>query len=484
MSVEIGNRKNRENDRHDQIMYPFMHKLSAYFRFMSWCSHNIIYSKSLTGYEKEIKPLIDEMAKYGGMAITSGGDYGINHFTAEKLNQIVLDINNIWYWHDKMNPCNMTWDTSMHNSEFIAKELREISPVYLQQKQDIDLIAKVSGDFYVDVYQPVEVKTYNHEAYQEHYALQTKTIAAFACFVFVILSLLLFGVQTAWLLRTATLIVILMLGCSLMMLGVDEEKQIRWLGKLSERMKKNNPNKKNKKKMSEKIGKAVRSVTGKVGDFILSKMIVIGLMLSAWAIFSIEIEWIPKIQCSMSEATAAGFNKVFLALAYSYIAGAFIYWFTVCFPYLRNKRRLKPVIDEKIQSIGNHLLNMNLEFRSIQNPQNPEITDVDAIMSMFTTARWTEKCQVPIHSMKSNVTEAFIGDYHELCRMVGSLINDYKGYLSAEQLILLEEIRCTQINSFFSVSKNMGYNFSEYFYNGVMQPAYRSMLENYNKMNR
>ncbi len=34
--VEIGNRKNRENDKHDQIMAPFMHKLSAYFRYISW----------------------------------------------------------------------------------------------------------------------------------------------------------------------------------------------------------------------------------------------------------------------------------------------------------------------------------------------------------------------------------------------------------------------------------------------------------------
>lgn len=48
--VEIGNRKNREDDRHDQIMYPFMHKLSAYFRFISWCSHNVIYSKPPIGY--------------------------------------------------------------------------------------------------------------------------------------------------------------------------------------------------------------------------------------------------------------------------------------------------------------------------------------------------------------------------------------------------------------------------------------------------
>ena len=213
-------------------------------------------------------------------------------------------------------------------------------------------------------------------------------------------------------------------------------------------------------------------------------MIVIGLMLSTWAIFSIDIEWISKIQCCVFEATEEGFNKVFLALAYSYIAGAFIYWLTVRFPCLRNKHRLTPVIGDKTQSIGNHLLNMNLEFRSFANPQNPEITDVDAIMSMFTTARWTEKCQIPIHSMNSNVTEAFIDDYYELCRIIGALISDYRTYFSTEQLILLENISGMQINFFHSVSKNTGYNSSEYFYNGAMPLAYMSMLENFNKQNR
>lgn len=66
------------------------------------------------------------------MAITSGVDYGINYFTASELNEIALDINNIWYWHDKMNPCTMTWDNNMHSVELVAKELKEINPVYLR----------------------------------------------------------------------------------------------------------------------------------------------------------------------------------------------------------------------------------------------------------------------------------------------------------------------------------------------------------------
>jgi hypothetical protein len=120
--VEIGNRKNRENDRYDQIMRPFMHKLSSYFRFLSWCSHHITYPSKLNAYEQEFKRLVEEIGRYGGRAITSGGDYPIEHFTAAELEEICSKINNIWYYHDKMNPCNLQWSNYDYSKDYISKE--------------------------------------------------------------------------------------------------------------------------------------------------------------------------------------------------------------------------------------------------------------------------------------------------------------------------------------------------------------------------
>lgn len=57
--VEIGNRKNRENDRYDQIMQPFMHKLSSYLRFLSWSGIHIKYPTVLNCYEDEFKNLVE-----------------------------------------------------------------------------------------------------------------------------------------------------------------------------------------------------------------------------------------------------------------------------------------------------------------------------------------------------------------------------------------------------------------------------------------
>ena len=236
--VEIGNRKNRENDKHDQIMAPFMHKLSAYFRYISWSSSHIIYPKPLEGYEEDFKNLIKEIGGYGGRAITSGGDYGIDYFTAEKLYRIAFDINNIWYFHDKMHPCRLTWDNRTHLDEYISKELKEINPIYLKDVISVDLVAKVSGEFYTDVYQPIENETYKHEAYQEHYKRQTTLVVCFVCFVLFLLSIMLFVKLPTILLQIGTLLVILMLVASLLMLAVNIRTQIKCWNKIIDYMEK------------------------------------------------------------------------------------------------------------------------------------------------------------------------------------------------------------------------------------------------------
>lgn len=125
-------------------------------------------------------------------------------------------------------------------------------------------------------------------------------------------------------------------------------------------------------------------------------------------------------------------------MAFSYIAGAVIYGFTVKYSFFRNNRRLTPVINAKIKSIGIQLSNMNVEFRDSNS--NPPITDVAAVMTLFTNKRWKESCLMPVHASCKDVTDGFICDYRELKMMVDALISDYKTYLITDQLILLEII--------------------------------------------
>ena len=208
----------------------------------------------------------------------------------------------------------------------------------------------------------------------------------------------------------------------------------------------------------------------------VSIMLFTGLLLSVWAVFSIDIPLISKIPCSFSDKTIEGLNRAFLALAYSYIAGAIIYGMTVKYPYCLNKRRLAPVIKAKVKKLGSMLAWMNIEFREAGN--NPLISDVDGIMALFKTERWKERCHMPEHSGCKDVIDGFVKDYGELKSMVDALINDYKEYLSGEQMVYLEAIRGSRLNQFFrTYEKSKGnYNYTDEFFELVLQPEYRMLI--------
>jgi hypothetical protein len=100
--------------------------------------------------------------------------------------------------------------------------------------------------------------------------------------------------------------------------------------------------------------------------YAVSVMLFVGLLLSVWAVFCIDIPLISKIPCTLSDKTIEGLNRAFLALAYSYIAGAIIYGMTVKFPYCLNKQRLAPVINAKVKNLGS-MLNWVKANRKVMN---------------------------------------------------------------------------------------------------------------------
>ena len=232
--VEIGNRKNRDNDYHYQILAPFMNKLSAYFRYIMWCQSSIIYPKELNGNEVEFKKLIHVLSRYG-TPIINGNNYAVDRFTAEELDHIAFKINNIWYFHDRMHPCRLKWNNeSIISEKVMNKFLSEINPIYTIDDKDIDLIAKVSGDFYVDCYQRIENEIYRHEAYMKMYRYHTVLVSSYVLIVLLLLSLLLFFILPSKILQWWTILIILMFASCFLMLGIDVRKQINWKYKVKE----------------------------------------------------------------------------------------------------------------------------------------------------------------------------------------------------------------------------------------------------------
>lgn len=332
--VEIGNRKNRENDRYDQIMRPFMHKLSSYFRFLNWCSFQIKYPKQMSEHERDFKNLIEEIRRYGGRAIVSGGDYGVGYFSADKLNDICLKINNIWCYHDKMNPCNLRWDDCVGTEDYVSKELKEFFPNYLSHTRDVDLVGRVSGDFYTDIYQPIENETYYHEAYVEHFKRQTILVSIAVGFVLLVLVAMLFVQLPVLCMQVSGVVVVVLLAVCLLLLGMETNNQIKCYNNLLilfTKMRKQET----KKKISIGI---MNDRIKKFVSFLSDGIIPVGLMLSLWAILCLELGIIPKIPVSWNEPFVIGLNRVFLNLSYSYMAGLIVYLLAIKYPSLKKTR--------------------------------------------------------------------------------------------------------------------------------------------------
>ena len=85
---------------------------------------------------------------------------------------------------------------------------------------------------------------------------------------------------------------------------------------------------------------------------------------------------------------------------------------------------------------------------------------------------------MPEHLGCKDVTDGFVKDYSELKTLVDALINDYKEYLSSEQMIYLEAIRGNRLNQFFrSYEKSNGNcDYTDAFFEMVLQPNYRKLI--------
>jgi len=227
--IEIGNRKNRENDRYRLIMEPFMRKLCAYFRYVDWMAKRIIYPKKLNENEQEFKYLVETMAHHGGELIVGGGDYSLNHFTAKQLHLIGYGINNIWYYHDRMRPCNLQWDDDFSSSQkLIDKELVKLDRAYLKERTDLHQLTHVSGEFFTDVYQPIEYEPENHELLSKLYRGQSMVVGASLFLVLIMLCLMVCVPLPIWFMKAMTIFIVCLFGVCLLFLFVEERNQLQW----------------------------------------------------------------------------------------------------------------------------------------------------------------------------------------------------------------------------------------------------------------
>ncbi|OJV45022.1 MAG: hypothetical protein BGO29_11125 [Bacteroidales bacterium 36-12] len=160
-------------DRFHFVMNPFFHSFSSYVKFIS--SFRACFTFKITkdsDYIKRLKDDVEKVAGLGGKAIISGQDYPADYFTAKELDSICKTINNIWYLIDgKHNYIDKYLDFDSRHAQMLSGQtkdyLESISPKYKDMPLTKDMLAKVSGDFYVDIYQPIQDVLFQYEFWQK-----------------------------------------------------------------------------------------------------------------------------------------------------------------------------------------------------------------------------------------------------------------------------------------------------------------------------
>lgn len=160
-------------DRFHFVMNPFFHSFSSYVKFIS--SFRTCFTFKITKDTdciKRLKENVEKIAGLGGQSIMSGQDFPADHFTAKELDLICKTINNIWYLIDGNQSYidkHLEFDSRHAKmfSQYAKDYLEGISPKYKGIPLTKDMLAKVSGDFFVDIYQPIQDILFQYEFWQK-----------------------------------------------------------------------------------------------------------------------------------------------------------------------------------------------------------------------------------------------------------------------------------------------------------------------------
>lgn len=154
-------------NRFQSVMRPFYIKLTNYAKFAYSCLTAIMAAdKAGREFENTIKENCKEIQGIASQSILSGNI--TPYLKAAELDIICESINNVWYLCDRNydRVTHLTLDNDFQK-DGVRKALIEYDRTYSKEEINIFIFPKVSGDFYVKVWQPVQNVSYVYEHFME-----------------------------------------------------------------------------------------------------------------------------------------------------------------------------------------------------------------------------------------------------------------------------------------------------------------------------
>lgn len=156
-----------------------------------------------------------------------------------------------------------------------------------------------------------------------------------------------------------------------------------------------------------------------------------------YAIFQIKFNFAFWIGCSEK---AEAWNEIITNLSYSYLAGFIFYLLTVTLPHKKMRRKVKVVLDSKLNRIRT---NYKACVESVYAPTNAMplgITKEEAVAN-FKAVSFYQKCKMSyFQNAEISVVEYIRLKHQENVDRAAELL-EYKPWLSSETIAQIEEIR-------------------------------------------
>ena len=154
--VENQHIKGEIASRYYNIMRPFYHKLTLYAKFAQQCMFALsAIDDEGKRYKKLLQDKTIDIKRLALRAVMTGKDNP--YLNAKELNSICNDINGIWYYFDRNYGM---YSHLRFSNEFLIEEVRnsliEYDRSLLNEPIDLHLFPKVSGDFFVKEWQPID----------------------------------------------------------------------------------------------------------------------------------------------------------------------------------------------------------------------------------------------------------------------------------------------------------------------------------------
>ena len=168
-------------------------------------------------------------------------------------------------------------------------------------------------------------------------------------------------------------------------------------------------------------------------------------LICLYAIFQINFDFAFWI-CSSERAD--DYNEIIRNLSYSYLA-AFFYILTVTLPHWKMRSKIKKALDRKINCIrSNYKFCVDCVLSLDENPKD-ELSKEEVIKS-FKSVSYKSKCRFCINNPNESIL-SYINRNHQYILHLSEELLEYKLWLSADTIALIEEIRNSRLPGFISM---------------------------------